>query len=234
MGELVIALTILVVVWLAVLTAAVGYLAWRLQRANRVHPAHRTPAPLPWLWSPTQPARLHRRLRTAVQATTATAPTRSADRGPSTSVDELRGELEHHAVQLDQQVVVASRQPKPYRRDALHDLRLQVAQLEQLSVRLSGLRRPDGTPVSGWDETTPEALARIAGHLDLFDEANRELTEIERGAGLDDLAAVEALLASRMPPMPSSAPTGAPQPVERPRPPRPEPVSRRLPPPPPS
>jgi hypothetical protein len=221
MGELVIALTVLLVVWVAMLTAAVAYLAWRLQRANRVHPAHRTPAPLPWLWSPTQPARLHRRLRTAVQATAATAPPRRDERGPSTSIDELRVELEHHAVQLDQRVVVAARQPRPYRRDALAELRPQVAQLEALSVRLGRLRRPDGTPASGWDETTADALARITGHLDLFDEANRELTEIERSAGLDEIDALDALLARRMPPMPAV----------RPAPPAPE-LSRRSTPPP--
>lgn len=213
MGDLVIVVTVLLVVWMAVLSAAVAYLAWRLQRANRVHPAHRTTAPLPWLWSPSQPARLHRRLRTAVQATAATAPARRTQRGPSTSIDELRAELEHHAVQLDRQVVVAARQPRPHRRDSLAELRPQVARLEALSVRLSRLRRPDGTPASGWDETTAEALARIDGHLDLFDEANRELTEIERSAGFDELQALEALLAGRMPPMPEVSPRRPPPPA---------------------
>jgi hypothetical protein len=39
-----------------------------LRRANRVSPGRKSHAPVTWLWSWRQPARLHRRLRRAVQS----------------------------------------------------------------------------------------------------------------------------------------------------------------------
>ena len=46
------------------LMTTVGLIRWRLRRRNRVDPAQPSAAPLRWLASPTEPARLHRRLRT--------------------------------------------------------------------------------------------------------------------------------------------------------------------------
>lgn len=189
------------VTWIALLTLAFAVLRWRLERANRVSPAMRSPAPLLWLWWPSHPARLHRRLRTAT-AHVRLAPAHKRH-GPSLSVDELRRELEYQAVELDHHVVAAARHPRPHRQALLRQLEGQVSEVERLSVRLSRLSRPAGTPASGWDAGPPEVLARISHQLDLLDQAQAELAEIERATGLVD---IDALLA------PTHRPVAAPQP----------------------
>ncbi len=178
----------LFVTWMALAGLGLAIVRWRLARSNRVSPAVRSPAPLRWLWSMAKAARLHRRLRTAV-ALIHLSPSKRADRGVTLSVDELRRDLEYQAVQLDQHLVVASRHPRSHRRGLLTSLEAQVVEVETLSVRLSGLSRPDGTPASGWQATPapPEAFERISAQLDLLDAAQAELVEIERASGLVDL-----------------------------------------------
>lgn len=195
--------TAFLVTWIAIITLAFVVLRWRLQRANRVSPAMRSPAPLLWLWWPSQPARLHRRLRAAT-ADIHLAPAHKRS-GTSLSVDELKRELEYQAVELDHHVVAAARHPRPYRQRLLRHLEKQVAEVERLSVRLSRMSRPATTPASGWDGVSgpPEVLARISHQLDLLDRVQAELTEIERAAGLVD---VDAVLA------PTLRPVAAPQP----------------------
>lgn len=48
--------------------AACAVAVYALRRANRVTPDRRSHAPLTWLWSLREPARLHRRLRRAIQS----------------------------------------------------------------------------------------------------------------------------------------------------------------------
>jgi hypothetical protein len=191
--------------WVAIVTLAVVVLRWRLQRMNRVSPAMRSPAPIVWLWSPRQPARLHRRLRLAI-VEIHLAPSRRRRDMPSLSVDDLRRELEYQAVELDHHLVTAAHHPKTQRRSLLRQLQGQVSEVERLSIRLSRMRRANGSPSSGWDLTSepPEVLAHISQQLDLLDQAQEELTEIERAVGLVD---VDRLLA------PTKQPVAAPQPV---------------------
>jgi hypothetical protein len=177
--------------WVVLLTLAWVLLRWRLQRANRVSPAMRSPAPVAWLWMPTHPARLHRRLRGAT-GDIHLAPSRRRRERVQLSVDDLCRDLEYQAVELDHHVVAAARHPRAQRRDLLRQLEAQVAEVERLSVRLSRLSRPRGTPATGWggptgDDGPPEVLERISRQLDLLDEAQSELAEIERAAGLVDL-----------------------------------------------
>jgi hypothetical protein len=193
------------VTWVAIVTLAFVVLRWRLRRMNRVSPAMRSPAPIHWLWSPRQPARLHRRLRTATTEIHL-APSRRRKEMPSLSVDDLRRELEYQAVELDQHLVAAARHPKVQRRSLLRQLQGQVSEVERLSIRLSRMTRAYGSPSSGWDLATepPEVLAHISQQLDLLDQAQEELTEIERAVGLVD---VDRLMA------PTRQPLAAPQPV---------------------
>jgi hypothetical protein len=179
---------VLFVTWAVLLTLAWVALRWRLQRANRVSPALKSPAPVHWLWLPTHPARLHRRLQGAA-GDIHLAPSRRRRETTNLSVDDLRRELEHQAVELDHHLVVAARYPRSHRRELLRQLEGQVAEVERLSVRLSRLSRPYGTPASGWsgEAGPPEVLERISHQLDLLDEAQGELAEIERAAGLVDL-----------------------------------------------
>jgi len=191
--------------WVALFAIGYSVARWRLARANRVSPAVRSAAPIRWLWSPNRAARLHRRLRTAV-ALIHLAPSRKVHANPSLSVDELRRDLEHQAVELDGHLVVAWCHPRSHRRGLLANLERQVLEVEALAVRLSALSRPEGTPPSGWEAMPsgpPEVLERIAGQLDLLDEAKAELAEIERASGLvdvDELLAVTRTAAATAPP----------------------------------
>jgi hypothetical protein len=180
--------------WIVLLVVVATLLRWRLQRRNRVSPAVKSPAPLTWLWAPSSPARLHRRLQGAV-ADIHLAPSRRSPHGGPASVDDMRRELEYQAVELDHHLVIAARHPRRQRRSLVRTLEEQVGEVEALSLRLSHLsERPDGTPASGWDVTRqpPEVLSELSRQLDLLDAAQAELTEIERAAGLVDVDAVLA------------------------------------------
>lgn len=181
MAELLLLLFAIVVAWLVLLSAAVGLGLWALGRHNRVSAAHPTPAPLSWVWSPSSPARLHRRLRTA--AGWVEPP--PGEHGH----DHLRDRLVTQAVTLDHQVVRASGAPRRQRRPLLRDLRGEVAEVERLAVRVHGLSRPADAAASGWSGTEPtvaQHLADLRHHLDLLDAAHAELTDVERFAGLGD------------------------------------------------
>ncbi len=192
MREVVLWLLAFLATWIVLLVVVATILRWRLHRRNRVSPAVRSPAPVTWLWAPTAPARLHRRLQGAV-AEIHLAPSHTGQAIGAASVDDLRRELEYQAVELDHHLVIAARHPRGQRRSLVRSLGEQVEEVEQLSVRLSRLSaRPEGTPSSGWEATRqpPEVLAAIARQLDLLDEAQAELTAIERAAGLVDVDAV--------------------------------------------
>jgi hypothetical protein len=200
MREIVIVLLTMAVTWVALAGIAFVVLRWRLSKANRVSPALRSPAPVHWLWSLSRAARMHRRLRTAV-GLIHLAPSRKVHVSPSLSVDELRRDLEHQAVELDQHLVVAMHHPRSHRRGLLAALERQVAEVERLAIRLSAMTRPEGTPSTGWEaapNTPPEVLERISMQLDLLDVAQAELVEIERASGLVD---VDELLADTRSPV---------------------------------
>ena len=193
MRNLVLFFLAFVTTWIVLLTLAVVVARWKLQRRNRVSPAVKSPAPVMWLWSPTQPARLHRRLQGAVVDIHLSPSRRSQSSG---SVDDMRRELEYQAVEIDHHLVVASRHPRRSRRALMATLRSQVDEVEQLSIRLSRLSRPHGAVASGWElnQQPPEVLARLNEQLDLLDAAGDELDAIERAAGLGDVEAVLAPL----------------------------------------
>src|SRR6478736_5895230 len=85
--------------WIVLLVVVATLMRWRLQRRNRVSPAVKSPAPLAWLWAPSAPARLHRRLQGAV-VDIHLAPSRRSPHGGPASVDDMRRELEYQAVEL--------------------------------------------------------------------------------------------------------------------------------------
>ncbi len=180
MREVVLWVVAMLVTWCLLVGIAIAVLSWRLDRRNRVSPNHPSSAPMLWLWSPTRPAVLHRRLRRTVQLTRlGVAPPSSAD--PELSVPRLREQLEQQSVVLDHHVVMSSRLPRPHRRVALRQLDHQVVGLEHLARRLTNLdQRPHGVQASGWHQSPAEALNRLSDDLHLLEEAQAEIDEVER------------------------------------------------------
>lgn len=173
---------VLVVAWLVLLSVAVGLGLWALTRHNRVSHEHATAAPLSWVVSPARPARMHRRLRTAVGWVERPLPGE-----PASQHDHLRTKLVDQAVALDLQLVRAARAPRRHRRATVRQLSGGVTEVERLAVRVHGLTRPVGVPLSGMPAASPSVqqnLADLRHHLDLLDAAHRELTDVERNAGL--------------------------------------------------
>lgn len=195
--DLLTAVLLALVVWVLLLTAVVALGLWALGRHNRVVTSQPTAAPLSWLWSPTQPARLHRRLRTAAGWV-------DVDAAPAR--DHLRSNLLDQAVALDLQVVRAAKAPRHHRRPLVREAAAQVTEVERLAARIHGLASPTAGAVGtrpGPDPTVAEHLRRLREHVELLEEATVELSDIERHAGLGD--APDLPVASAPPP---TAPAG--------------------------
>lgn len=188
---------------LATIAVIIAVLSYRLHRRNRVAPDVETLAPLTWLSSPSQAARLHRRLRAAVAPVHVPAKRRPAEPDRRT---ELCRTLVAEAVEIDHHLVLAARQPGPRRREMLRVLEGQVAEVERLALRLGRMRRilvpGEGLDPHGGDVTV---LADLRRELDLLDEAHAELLDIERANGLLDPT---PLLHTRPGPPPTVAPVG--------------------------
>ena len=183
--EVLVFLAILAVVWMLVLTAAVGASFWVLSRHNRVSAEHPTAAPLAWVLSPSSAARLHRRLRTAVGWVDQSSPAP----GRPEATDDLQRRLVEEAVAVDAHLVRAARAPRSHRRGLLRQTRDQVTEVERLAVRVHRLQRPPTVPSTGRPAPSPDVAANLADlrqHLDLLDAAHAELEDLERHAGLGD------------------------------------------------
>lgn len=196
---------------LAVLVATgVALFSRNLARANRVHPDLDTPAPLLWLWSPTAPARLHRRLKGAVAPIGVPMRPRKRRKATPPPHAELAEQLTVQAVELDRYVVGAARLPRPQRRVALVDLQRQVHEVEALSRRVRTLQWETGRPAPGAGPTTPsEALDDLGRRIDALEGAHEEVRAVEAGSGLVDPE--ELLLRTARPtPQPAAQPTPRP------------------------
>lgn len=210
---------LLFVVTMAVLFAAgVGLMSWRMARHNRVDPDVETLAPILWLWAPSQPARLHRRLRAAAAPVHIPAkPSKHAPPLPPNA--DLCRRLAGEAVQVDNYIVMASRMSRVQRKPALRSLNSQVIEVEQLSRRLVQDRRRAQTPAGMTVPTAPRVLAEIRQQLDLLDEAQRELLEIEQSNGLLDPDEFMARTRTAVPEsVPQSVPPSVPKSVPEPPP----------------
>jgi hypothetical protein len=160
----------------------VAVFSWQLTRRNRVVRGVETAAPIAWLWAPTQPARLHRRLRTAV----APVPRPHTDDSP---MSDLSKTLTSQAVTIDRDLVFVSRLPRSQRRPQLRRLRPQVSEVEVLSARLVHHHRRTTGLNAGVPQPTQapaEVLADLGYRLDLLDRAHDELQAIEQANGLHD------------------------------------------------
>lgn len=154
------------VVAVAVAVAVARSLAVR----NRLVPGHRSPAPLSWLASPATAARLHRRLRTAMAVAHLSM---ASPRAGGLGLAELVGEVRSRALDLDAQLVLASRAPRPARLRMLRELQSEVLEVEELAVRLVHLSR---VPAEAGAES---GLGAVRQRLELLEEALAELDGVQ-------------------------------------------------------
>jgi hypothetical protein len=170
MGEFLLVLLLVVVVLAGACVATVILLVHALHVRNRVAPGRRSSAPLSWLAAPDLAARLHRRLRLAVAMVTNAIGPAGADLGLADVADQLV----ERAVQLDDQLVLASRAPKPARRRMLRELQSEVTELERLAERTVRMSR-------AWAGANPSerGLGPIRERLELLEAALRELDGVE-------------------------------------------------------
>lgn len=167
-------LTVLLVLFVAsVVATLVTFLLVRrqLRRRNRVVADAPSPTPVSWLASPAAPARLHRRLRAAMQVATAT---------PSqlTGVIDVRADLRDRALELDRRLATAGRAKGPRRRTLLRELSAEVDEVDAIAHRIDRLAaRGLAAPSLPGGQAELEALAERLGQ---YEDAAAELEAIER------------------------------------------------------
>jgi hypothetical protein len=206
------ALLLLIGLPLAAVVGTLVWVRWQLRRKNRVVPTQPSPAPVRWLATPNQPARLHRRLQVAVRVVRVHAgmPDRPGRRartlsagGATGTVGELIAQLEAEAHALDLEIARMARAPRPVRRSALFDLERRVLHVEQLAGRVAQMAIDDAVQALPPGDPNVAALDRLAEQLDALDAARHEVATLERRAGLVGTAVEPApALAQRPHPQP--------------------------------
>ena len=162
---------------LAVLSAAAVALALALRnkaaydRSNELIPGVKTVAPASWAGSHEPEARLHRRLRQALDALRAN---QAFDHDGS--LLDIRVELEQQAVEVDQQLVATAALPLHLRPEPLSRLTAAVESLEQAVADLAG-------------SSAADTSARLSRALD--DVRARTGLVAQARAALDDLPLVD-------------------------------------------
>lgn len=173
MVELLVVILLSAVAVMAACVAATLVVVHTLAVRNRVVPDVRTRAPMTWLVAPDRGAQLHRRLRAAMAVATFSDP-----RGSELGLDDVVGQLRGRALELDEQLVVASRAPKPARRRMLRELQPEVAELERLAERTMRMSR-------AWTGAVPSerGLGAVRDRLELLEGALRELDGVDVRTG---------------------------------------------------
>jgi hypothetical protein len=174
--ELLVALLIATTAFCAVCVAGLLWIRHRMRRFLRVRPSTRTQAPTGWALSTIEPARLHRRLRRVA------ASARLSGANGDTTTAALAVQVEDEAVRLETCLVALSRVWRTDR-DARRLMTAQITELEHLAVRLA----TNAASISGPAALTtgaPDSLSELRERLDALDDARRELSTVERQAGV--------------------------------------------------
>ena len=135
--------------------------------ANEVVAGRPSRAPAHWAGSHEPAARLHRRLRDAMRALAAN---QAFDNDGS--LIDLRVDLEHQALALDERLVAVGALPQELQRDALVEATAAVEAIEITVARLAS---------AGLNEAQPmleQALHRIQERSELIDQVRAELDQI--------------------------------------------------------
>ncbi len=164
---------------LAVLFVAIGTLAYVALRnaqdfsdANQVIPGVATHAPKAWAGAHSLEARLHRRLRDAMEAVRAN----TALDDPS--LIDVRHQLEQQALATDDRLVAAAALPKGQREPQLEAVAQTVDAIEATVGSMIALRGPEVTEVQA-------ELDAIRTRVRLIAEARSELAGLEPGTTSD-------------------------------------------------
>ena len=170
------ALFIVSTVSCAVCLVVLFWIRHRMRRFLRVRPSTRTQAPTGWALSTSEPARLHRRLRRVA------ASARISGSNGDITTASLAVEVEDEAVRLETCLVALSRVWRTDR-DARRHMTAQIAELEHVAVRLAtnaaAIARPAALTTGA-----PDGLSELRERLDALDDARRELSSVERQAGV--------------------------------------------------
>src|SRR4051812_17383500 len=174
----------------------VGLMVRAVADRNRLHPAVETGAPLAWCWSPSAPARLHRRLQSALLPLPAAPAGRR--RSHSDSLTELTSALVQQAGGVDREVILASRLHGPARRADLRRVRADVRKIESLAGRLQA-RHAGGSGAAA--PPRQQVFEEVGARLDLLDRAHAELTALEQASTADDPDEILRRIAPPAPPV---------------------------------
>lgn len=155
MHEWLVLLLTFLVAPVTLVAGAFAVVAKHLHRANQLLPGRRSRnAPLRWLWSPSLPAMMHRRLRLACQLAGAAVPVGTAllpgsrprsvlrrqRAAPPDAIAELARDVVREAATLDEHVVTASCMARGLpRAQALDDLERKVRAIEDAARRVNQL-----------------------------------------------------------------------------------------------
>lgn len=192
MGKIVMFTLIWLITWAVLVTIVGAVVRMQVLKANRVDPSVPTRVPTLWLWSPSRPARLHRRLRASVSVLNVSLAPRTTAPGatpPSGSLDAMRASVIDQAVQADCALGAAYRLRRPARRHALDQIEALVVEIERLTARIIDIHR--NVDAAHGISTMPDvdrqarALDAVSRDLDILEEAHLEIASIERQMALD-------------------------------------------------
>ena len=117
----------------AAAAAGCALTVYALRRANRVSPDRRSHAPVSWLWSWREPARLHRRLRRAVQSCSVSAAV------AATTLRPLADDLASRAATVDDELAAGGHIHWVGRRPLMARLSGSVREIERSALQLNRL-----------------------------------------------------------------------------------------------
>lgn len=160
--------------------AGAGYLAVRATRtvkanyeqSNQVVPGRPTAAPTSWLGSHDPEARLHRRLIDAIRALHA-----NQQFDTFGAYLDLRVELEHQAVLIDNELVVVAALPVAQRKEPLAKL---TEAVESIEVAIGELAR---TSAQNAADQLARTLDGLRERTSTLEEAKAALDELDRQQG---------------------------------------------------
>lgn len=169
---------------LAVAFVVVGTLAYIALRnaqdfsdANEIIPGVPTAAPKEWAGAHSPEARLHRRLRDAMEAVRANATLDDA------SMVTVRTALEAEALAADERLIAAAALPKGHREEPIRRITETVESIESLVASLVELRGPAV-------EDVERRIAEVRERVRFLSEAHDELAALDPSS--PDLSALRA------------------------------------------